>query len=107
MNNLPTIAEDRWRLPNHAHIVVYDAEADDDLLTVYDCGVAQAPPTAQFRGHLVRVRAANELRQSPTGYRVRIDEPAILVHQGKDHYVIESPTPNDADPVIGSESSEH
>ncbi|MFB6126172.1 MAG: hypothetical protein ABEJ79_02580 [Halolamina sp.] len=85
---LPSAGEDRWRLPRHARIVVYEADAGDELITVYDCGVAQKPPSAQLIGHLVRVRADHETEPGPTGYAVSMREPAELVGQGEDHYVI-------------------
>ncbi|MFB6152790.1 MAG: hypothetical protein ABEJ27_00915 [Halodesulfurarchaeum sp.] len=89
MNHLRVLDTDRWELPRHAHVVVYEAAAGDELLTIYDCGVTQAPPSAQLRGHLVRVRADRAITQGPTGYRVHVREPAALVAQGDDHYVIE------------------
>lgn len=86
---LPSDGESRWRLARHARIIVYEAEAGDELLTVYDCGAAQKPPAAQFIGHLVRVRAPHELEHSPTGYVVTLKKGGTLVEQGEDHYVIE------------------
>lgn len=85
---LPPAGDDRWRLPRHARLVVYEAEAGDELVTVYDCGVAQKPPAAQFIGHLVRVRADHEVEPGPTGYAVSMREPAALLAQGEDHYVV-------------------
>jgi len=92
VNRLPAVGPDRWQLPRHAHVVVYEADSGDELLTIYDCGFAQAPPSAQLRGHLVRVRADRAVSRGPTGYRVRLREPAELVAQGADHYVIEAGT---------------
>lgn len=88
MIKLATAGEDRWHLPRHAHVVVYEHEAGDELLTIYDCGAVQAPPSAQFIGHLVNVAAAGSIQRTPTGYIVDLDEPAILEHQPADHWVI-------------------
>lgn len=90
MNKLPTAGSDRWALPRHAHVVVFEAEAGDELITIYDCGVAQAPPSAQFRGHLVRIRADRSVSHTPIGYRAQLREPGLLIDQGADHYVIEA-----------------
>ena len=89
MNNLPQVEEAAWRLPRHAHVVVYDRR-ERELLTIYDCGAAQKPPSAQLLGNLVRVRADNETRQTPTGYTVSMREPSVLREQGAEHYVVES-----------------
>lgn len=86
---LPSEGESRWRLARHARIIVYEADAGDELLTIYDCGAAQKPPSAQFIGNLVRVRASHELEHSPTGYVVTLKNGGTLVEQGEDHYVIE------------------
>jgi hypothetical protein len=88
MNTLPRLGEDAWRLPRHVHVVVYDRR-ERELLTVYDCGAAQKPPSAQLLGNLVRVRVDHETRQSPTGYTVSLREPGVLRQQGADHYVVE------------------
>lgn len=90
MNKLPVAGSNRWTLPRHAHVVVFEAEAGDELITIYDCGVAQSPPSAQFRGHLVRIRADRVISETTTGYRAQLREPGVLVDQGADHYVIES-----------------
>ena len=87
---LPSEGESRWRLARHARIIVYEAEAGDELITVYDCGAAQKPPSAQFIGNLVRVRAPHELEHSPTGYVATLKEGGTLVEQGDDHYVVET-----------------
>ncbi|MFW5934915.1 MAG: hypothetical protein ACOCQL_03590 [Halolamina sp.] len=78
----------RWRLDRHARLVVYEADAGDELVTVYDCGAAQKPPSAQFIGNLVRVRPRHEIEQTPTGYVVTLRDGGTLVEQGEDHYVI-------------------
>lgn len=91
MNKLPSAGEDRWRLAPHARLIVYEAADGGELLTVYDCGAAQAPPRAQVVGHLVRVDAAHEREPGPTGYVVTLREDADLVRQdgeGTDHYVV-------------------
>lgn len=79
--------DDRYLLPPHAHVVVYDRR-ERELLTVYDCGAAQKPPSAQLLGNLVRVDAAHERSPSPTGYVVSMREPSVLVDQGDGHWVI-------------------
>ena len=89
MNRLAPEDENRWRLPQHAHIVVYD-ERETELLTIYDCGAAQKPPSAQVLGNLVRVKADHELEHTVTGYVVRMREEAILEKQDDDHWIIES-----------------
>ncbi len=119
MNRLPPAGDGRWRLPRHAHLVVYeagrfrDASKDDDggsegtdgggaetdaggavgdepdeLVTIYDCGAAQKPPSAQFIGHLVRVRADAEIDRTETGYVVRMREPAVLEEQDEGRWVV-------------------
>jgi len=78
---------ERYLLPPHAHVVVYDGR-ERELLTVYDCGAAQKPPSAQLLGNLVRVDAAHERRRSPTGYVLSMHEAGVLVSQGEDHWAI-------------------
>jgi hypothetical protein len=121
---------DRYLLPAHAHLVVYERDGDgqdrdgdgqdrdgdgqdrdgngpdrgDDatadntgdvsangargLITIYDCGAAQKPPSAQLLGELGSVRAACETTRNPTGYVVRMREPSVLVDVGDDRYVV-------------------
>jgi hypothetical protein len=104
---------DRYLLPQHAHIVVYErdaateredgtgergesagaSEGTDDagasqLVTVYDCGAAQKPPSAQLLGQLGSVRAACETTRNPTGYVVSMREPSVLVAEGDGQYVV-------------------
>ena len=86
---LPAVGDDRYELARHAHVIVYEADDGGEHVTIYDCGAAQKPPSAQFNGNLVRVRADHELRPSPTGYVVKLREPSVLVDQGEDHWVIE------------------
>lgn len=88
MNKLPPVADGRWQLEPHAHIVVFDEPAEDELLTVYDCGAAQKPPSAQLRGILVNVRARAKIEQTATGYTVALREPAALVEQTPDRFVV-------------------
>ncbi|WP_435177916.1 hypothetical protein [Halorussus sp. AFM4] len=87
MNTLAPAGEDRWRLPRHAHVVVYD-ERETELLTIYDCGAAQKPPSARVLGNLVRVRADHELERTATGYIVRMREASVLERQDDDHWLI-------------------
>ena len=88
MNTLVPLGEGAWRLPRHAHVVVYDGR-ERELLTIYDCGSAQKPPSAQLLGNLVRVHVDHETRRSPTGYTVSLREKGVLRRQGADHYVVE------------------
>lgn len=88
MNHLPAAGEARWHLPRHAHVVVYEADAGDQLLTIYDCGAAQKPPSAQFIGNLVRVDALAETERTTTGYVVSMREESVLERQADDHWVI-------------------
>lgn len=90
VNHLPQVGGGQWQLERHAHIVVYEAEDGGQLLTIYDCGAAQAPPRAQIRGHLVNVRADADIDHTTTGYRVRLREEAILEEQSPDDYVVAS-----------------
>jgi hypothetical protein len=89
VNKLPSAGEDTWTLARHAHVVVYEALDGGELLTIYDCGAAQAPPSAQIIGHLVRTTADHELQQQPTGHIVKLREDSVLRHQDDGHYVIE------------------
>lgn len=103
---------ERYLLPKHAHIVVYERDAGDadgdaasadadagdaegdgadrpgQLVTVYDCGAAQKPPSAQLLGELGSVRAACEIAENPTGYVCSMREPAVLVDEGDGHFVV-------------------
>ena len=89
MNKLPQVDEETWRLARHAHVVVYEAEDGGELLTIYDCGAAQKPPSAQVVGHLVHTAAEHERQPQPTGYIVKLREESVLRREGDD-YVIES-----------------
>jgi hypothetical protein len=117
-------ASERYLLPRHAHIVVYERDASTDradgpgergadasasgsgdggdasaggeadaagasqLVTIYDCGAAQKPPSAQLLGQLGSVRAACETTRNPTGYVVSMREPSMLVAEGDGQYVV-------------------
>ncbi|WP_436347247.1 hypothetical protein [Natronorubrum sp. FCH18a] len=89
MNHLVPIDDDRWRLPNHAHIVVYEREASEHgLLTIYDCGAAQKPPKAKLLGSLEAVDASAEVESTPTGRIVTLHEPATLTATGSKQFRI-------------------
>lgn len=81
--------QERYHLPKHAHVVVYD-ERERELITIYDCGAAQKPPSAQLLGNLVRVDARHEMEQTPTGYTVSLREESVLERQEEDHWVVRS-----------------
>ena len=89
-------AGERYLLPRHAHIVVYERDAAGDsegasqLVTIYDCGAAQKPPSAQLLGQLGSVRAACETTRNPTGYVVSMREPSVLVAEEDGQYVVRS-----------------
>jgi hypothetical protein len=88
MNKLAVADNGHYRLPRHAHIVVYERSEGEHLLTIYDCGAAQKPPSAQLIGHLVRVGADHELVEQPNGYIVKLRQRAILEDQPDSHWVI-------------------
>lgn len=88
MNHLATRGENEWTLPHHAHVVVHEAGEGKELLTVYDCGAAAKPPTAQLTGQLVRVDAEYEHLPQPNGYIAKLREPAVLERQEDRHWVI-------------------
>lgn len=88
MNHLSSLDDDEWRLPPHAHVIVHEASNGGELLTIYDCGAAQKPPSAQLLGNLVRVDADHELLSQPTGYIAKLREPAKLERQDENHWVI-------------------
>ncbi|SFC18745.1 hypothetical protein SAMN05444422_105184 [Halobiforma haloterrestris] len=91
MNHLPPLDDGEWRLPNHAHIVVYERDREDDergLLTIYDCGAAQKPPRAQLLGTLEGVAADAELESTPTGRIVKLREEATLSEDEPDRFRI-------------------
>lgn len=88
MNKLATVGAERWHLPNHAHVIVARTSAGDELLTIYRCGAAQEPPVAQVTGNLVRVEAAHDTLQQPTGYIAKLREAATLERLDETHWVI-------------------
>lgn len=88
MNHLATAGANEWYLPQHAHVIVHEADDGDELVTIYDCGAAQKPPSAQFIGNLVRVDAEHERLMQPTGYIVKLRQEATLERQADDHWVI-------------------
>lgn len=88
MNRLPSVGAETWRLPQHAHFVVYETSDGNELITIYDCGAAQKPPRAQVIGNLVRVRTPHELLDQPTGYIVKLRGPALLERQDADHWLV-------------------
>jgi hypothetical protein len=88
VNKLPVAGEDAWQLPRHAHIIVYETDDGNEFLTVYDCGAAQKPPSAQVIGNLVRVDAEHETERQPTGYIVRMREESRLERLDADHWVV-------------------
>lgn len=88
MNHLHALGADTWELPQHAHVVVHDATEGEELLTIYDCGAAQKPPSAQVTGNLVRIEATYDHLPQPNGYIAKLREPATLERQSDDHWVI-------------------
>ncbi|SDR29160.1 hypothetical protein [Natronobacterium texcoconense] len=94
MNHLPQKSDGEWKLPNHAHVVVYDREEPDDeddrgLLTIYDCGAAQKPPRAQLLGTLEEVDAPAEIESTPTGRIVKLRAEATLSEGETDRFTIQ------------------
>lgn len=87
MNRLFQTDDRRWHLPRHAHIVVYE-RSEGGLLTIYDCGAAQKPPSAQLLGTLVDVEPRAEITENPTGRVVRMREESTLVAVDDDRYRI-------------------
>lgn len=88
MNKLAAAGEDAWHLPRHAHVIVYETQDGGEYLTIYDCGAAQKPPSAQVIGNLIRVDAEHVTERQPTGYVVKLREKARLIRQDPDHFVI-------------------
>jgi len=88
VNRLPAVADDVWRLAPHAHVIVHETADGNEFLTIYDCGASQKPPSAQVIGNLVRVRADHESVSQPTGYIVKLREPAVLVREDDAHWLI-------------------
>lgn len=89
MNHLVAAGENRWHLPKHAHLVVYERGRDErGLLTIYDCGAAQKPPSAQLLGTLASIDARAEVDRNPTGRVVRMREESILERGDEDRFRI-------------------
>jgi len=65
-----------------------DDERERELITIYDCGAAQKPLSAQLLGNLVRIDASHDLESAPTGYTASLREEAVLERQDQDHWVI-------------------
>lgn len=93
MNRLPVAGEGAWRLPRHAHVVVYEAPDGDGLLTVYDCG-ANPSPSARLLGRLDAVEARHERTPTHTGAVVRMREPSVLVRHGERVYDVRPASPD-------------
>ncbi|MFB6270735.1 MAG: hypothetical protein ABEH83_12365 [Halobacterium sp.] len=90
MNKLPSAGADAWQLARHAHVIVYEAADGGELLTIYDCGAAQAPPKAQVVGRLARTDADHDVVDQPTGRIVKLREESVLRRRGDNSYVIEA-----------------
>ena len=88
MNHLAVAGDATWHLPRHAHVIVHETSDGNEFLTIYDCGAAQKPPSAQLIGNLVRVDADHELLDQPTGYIAKLREESVLERQDADHWVI-------------------
>ncbi len=92
MNHLEPAAENRWNLPRHAYLVVYERDGRDGdergLLTIYDCGAAQKPPSATLLGTLESVDARAAIDRTPTGRIVKLGEPSVLERRPGDRYRI-------------------
>jgi len=90
MNHLAATEDGRWRLSKHAHVIVHETDDGNEFLTVYDCGAAGKPPSAQLIGNLVRVDADHELLAQPTGYIAKLRERSTLERQDDRHWIIRS-----------------
>lgn len=90
VNKLANKGDNQWHLPRHAYIIVYETETGEEFLTIYDCGAAQKPPTAQITGNLIRVKADHETEKTQTGYIVRMMEKSILKREDEKHWIIEA-----------------
>jgi hypothetical protein len=99
VNRLPAVADGVWRLAQHAHVIVHETADGNEFLTIYDCGAAQKPPSAQVIGNLVRVRADHETVRQPTGYIVKLREPSVLVREDESHWLVRAAEP-DADSSV-------
>ena len=88
MNHLVPSDDGTWQLPEHAHVIVNETADGNEFLTVYDCGAAQKPPSAQLIGDDVRVDADHELVAQPTGYIAKLQEPAVLERYGERRWIV-------------------
>ena len=88
MNRLAVAGDHEWHLAPHAHVIVHETRDGNEFITIYDCGAAQKPPSAQLIGNLGRVDAEHELINQPTGYIAKLREPSTIERQDDDHWVI-------------------
>ena len=88
MNRLAAAGDAAWRLAPHAHVIVHETSDGNEFITIYDCGAAQKPPSAQLIGNLVRVDADHDLLDQPTGYIAKLREESMLVRQDDDHWIV-------------------
>ena len=88
MNRLAVAGDAAWRLAPHAHVIVHETSDGNEFITIYDCGAAQKPPSAQLIGNLVRIDADHDLLDQPTGYIAKLREEAVLVRQDDDHWIV-------------------
>lgn len=88
MNHLAVAGDGTWHLPQHAHVIVHETSDGNELVTIYDCGAAQKPPSARLIGNLIRVDADHELLDQPTGYIAKLREASVLERQDEDHWVV-------------------
>lgn len=88
MNRLVAADDRTWLLPEHAHLIVHETDDGSEFITIYDCGAAQKPPSAQLIGHLVRVDAVHELVSQPTGYIAKLREPSVLEQQDEERWIV-------------------
>lgn len=77
MNHLPTAGQQAWKPPGTLTWSCTNATGATDW-SVYDCGAAQKPPSAQLVGTLGRVDADHRRRPPATGYALTLREPARL-----------------------------
>ncbi len=88
MNRLVAADESAWKLPNHAHIIVYETKDESELITVYDCGAAQKSPSAQLIGELIRIDADHERLSQPVGYIAKLREASVLERRGESQWLV-------------------
>jgi hypothetical protein len=88
MNRLVPEDDRVWQLPTHAHVIVHGTDDGNELVTIYDCGAAQKPPSAQLIGERVRVDVDHERVPQPTGYIAKLREPAVLERRGERRWLV-------------------